>query len=83
MLYGMGQKWLRRIIVDQYLDKLFYNIRFGVMEIEEFRNLSKKYPTVLAKDFQTITKLIVLPQDQQDKFNAQPRLNGPFQMVLL
>lgn len=68
-----GHDFLSKEIVDEHLGKLFYEIRFGSMTIEEFCRLATMYNAVLSKDFQTITNLIALPEFQQNKFNTQRR----------
>lgn len=67
------QNVLTREIVDEYLGDLFYEIRFGALTIQELCNLTMKYDAVLSDDFKTLTKLIVLPNFQPEKFNTRPR----------
>lgn len=71
-----GHKDLTKEIVDTHLGELFNTIRFGLMAIEDFCNLSEKYDAVLSDDFKAITKLIALPSIQQDRFNTRPRRFG-------
>lgn len=59
--------------VDEHFGDLFYEIRFGSMTIQELCNLAMKYDAVLSHDFKTITKLIVMPNFQSEKFNTRPR----------
>lgn len=67
------QNFLTKEIVDEYLGELFYEIRFGAMTIQELCNLATKYDSVLSNDFKTLTKLIVVPNFQPEKFNIRPR----------
>lgn len=46
-------------LVETHLGKLFYDIRFASMTIQQFCQLSAKYNQVLRHDFETITNIIV------------------------
>lgn len=67
------QDGLTKEIVEDALGDLFYEIRYGSMSIQEFCNLVMKYDAVLSNDFKTITKMIVLPDYQPEKFRTRPR----------
>lgn len=67
------QNILTKAIVDEYLGDLFYEIRFGTMSIHDLCVLATKYDSVLSDDFKTITKLIVMPNYQPERFNTRPR----------
>lgn len=67
------QSVLTKELVDEHLGDLFYDIRFGSMTIQDLCNLATKYDMVLSNDFKTITKLIVLPNFQSERFNTRQR----------
>lgn len=68
-----GRAELSFELVEQYLGDLYYDIRLASLTIEEFCRLHTEYKSVLDRDFETITKMIVLPEYQVGKFNKCQR----------
>lgn len=68
------QTELTKSIVEFHLGQSFYNIRFASMTIQEFCHLSIEYNSVLSGDYETITKIIVVPDFKPDEFNTNPRI---------
>lgn len=67
-----GDDALSKELVQKHLGKLYYEIRFKSMKIENLP-LLKKYESILRNDFVTIMIMIVTPEFQPEHFNKFPR----------
>lgn len=64
---------LSKEMVEKHLGKLFYQIRFASMTVEELCNLPTEYNQILADDFFTIAKIITVPGFSSRNFNTNQR----------
>lgn len=67
------QNDLSKTVVMDHLGELYYEIRFASMTMQQLFELLSEYRSVLLKDFETISKLIVMPGFQTDQFKTNKR----------
>lgn len=68
-----GEDSLTKEIVDMHLGRLYFEIRFKSMSIQQFCLLTAKYDSVLRSDYFTLTNMIVSPEFQPENFIKCPR----------
>lgn len=64
---------LSKEMVEKYLGKLFYQIRFASITMQELCSLPSEYDDILANDFQKIVKIIVVPGFKSSTFSTNRR----------
>lgn len=60
-------------LIEMHLGKLYYEIRFVSMSIQDLCTLKAKYNAVLSTDFEAIIRLIARVDLNSDRFNMAPR----------
>lgn len=69
----IGRAELSMKLVETHLGDFYHKIRFASMTMEQLCTLQAKYDSVLARDFITITKMIVQPDFVPPKFKKDKR----------
>ena len=80
--HASKQKYLTKEIVEAHLGPLFYNIRFGLMTINEFGPLSLAYGSVFSPDeYKEIVHMISVPGFKPTLFNKDSQRKDMRQAV--
>lgn len=62
-------KALSKAVVDTHLGRLYDEIRFSSMTIQQFCSLAAKYDSVLRNDYLTLSNMILGPEYYPENFN--------------